>query len=68
MFSICNHIDEILTGVEGKVHEKKKIARQLEKNQDEINERINSIFWEEGIPPTKELVLKINEEIEKEKK
>jgi hypothetical protein len=69
MFSICEYIDEIATGITGlKVIAKKKIKNQLENNQDRINQRINSEFWEDGTMPNKERVLEINKEIEREKK
>jgi hypothetical protein len=72
MFSICNYTEEIVSHAKGlKVFQKKKIRRQLQSNQDEINSRINSEFWEnegEERLPTAERVLDINDLIEEEKK
>ena len=69
-FSICDFIEEILTGLDPitKTIKRKKIKNQLLANQEEINHRINSEFWEDGTIPNKKRVLEINSEIEKEKK
>lgn len=70
MFSICNYIDEILTGlpVTEKILAKKKKKISLIKHQDEINQRINSEYWEDDTLPDKKRVLEILKEIEKEEK
>jgi hypothetical protein len=67
-FSICGFFDEILTGLDPltKTLKRKKIKQQLESNQDEINRRINSEFWEDGVTPNKKRILKINAEIVQE--